>query len=143
MSYQCVYSDAGRSGSKRKRQKNDCSVRALALARGMRYDEAYDLLAEAGRRCSSRFDFSAWIDRQPFARKISFPAVKGQPRMNPVDFARLFPEGTFIVKVSKHVLLFRDGVAFDDFKVGDGRCIYAAWEIDQATSGVDQKGGKA
>jgi hypothetical protein len=144
MSYQFVYSDAGRSDSRRPKQKNDCTVRALSLALGMQYDEAYDLLAEAGRRCSSKFDFSAWIERQSFAKKIAFPAVKGQPRMNPVEFARQFPKGLFIVKVSKHILLFRDGVAFDDYKVGDGRCIYTAWEINQATSCVGvQKGGKA
>lgn len=37
-----VKSDAGRSESRRPRQKNDCTVRALALALELRYDDAYD-----------------------------------------------------------------------------------------------------
>lgn len=44
-----VRCDAGRSASRRPRQKNDCTVRALALARGLTYDEAYDTLKAAGR----------------------------------------------------------------------------------------------
>lgn len=55
-----VKSDAGRYGSRRPRQKNDCTVRALALAMGLPYDEAYDRLKEAGRRCGDRCIYSAW-----------------------------------------------------------------------------------
>lgn len=55
--------DAGRAKSRRPRQKNDCTVRALALARSLHYDAAYDDLKKAGRGCSERFDrciYTAW-----------------------------------------------------------------------------------
>lgn len=128
-SFELVLTDAGRSGSRRPKQKNDCTVRALSLALGITYDQAYDTLVAAGRKCGARFDFNSWIDRQPFARKISFPAVAGQPRMNPVEFSRHHRTGTYIVRVSKHVLVFKDGVAYDDIRIGDSRCVYTAWEI--------------
>lgn len=126
-----VRSDAGRSASRRPHQKNDCTVRALALSLGLPYDDAYDRLKEAGRRCGGRFDMGRWLDAQPWASKIPFPAVKGQPRMNPVEFRRRYPVGTFVCKVAKHVFVVIDGVVMDDTPVRGDRCIYTAWYINQ------------
>lgn len=131
-SYPFVSSAGGRAASKRPRQKLDCTVRALALARGIGYDAAYDILAEAGRGCSKRFDFSSWIKRQDFATKISFPAVKGHPRMNPVQFSQNFPQGTYIVTVAKHVFVFINGVAYDLEKERNDRCIYTAFKVENS-----------
>lgn len=121
--------DAGRSGSKRPKQSNDCSVRALALARKLPYDETYDLLATLGRKSWSGFALHKWLDHQPWATKISFPAVKGQPRMNPARFCAQFPKGIFICRVAKHVFTVIDGIVHDTFASRPNRCIYTAWEI--------------
>lgn len=129
MSYPFELHDGGRSTSKRPKQKNDCTVRALALARRLSYDEAYGILAEAGRSCSAKFMFNEWINRQEFAKKISFPAVKGESRMNPPKFCRQFPSGRYICKTAKHVFAVIDGVVYDDHVTYDERCIYSAWEI--------------
>lgn len=126
-----VKSDAGRSESRRPRQKNDCTVRALALALELRYDDAYDWLKSAGRACGERFDLGRWLDGQDWATKIPFPAVKGQPRMNPVEFCRLYPVGTFVCRVAKHVFTVIDGVVIDDTPVRADRCVYTAWKIDR------------
>jgi len=125
-----VRCDAGRSASRRPRQKNDCTVRALALARGLTYDEAYDTLKAAGRGCGERFDLGRWLDGQAWVTKIPFPAVKGQPRMNPVEFRRRYPAGTFIVRVAKHVFVVRSGEVIDDTPVRGDRCIYTAWKVE-------------
>ncbi len=131
LEYSWVATDAGRSQSARPRQKNDCTVRALAVAKGMQYDDAYDLLAEAGRKCGRGFEFKDWISKQPWARKISFPAIKGQRRMNPSTFVEKFPKGVFICRVAKHVFAVRDGVVYDTFENAPDRCIYMAWEVTQ------------
>lgn len=131
LSYPWLASDAGRSASKRPKQKNDCTVRALATVMGLPYDEAYDILAEAGRKCSRGFAFPKWINAQPWAKKHSFPAVKGQRRMNPATFAQQFPRGRFICQVAKHVFAVVDGVLIDLHENAPDRCIYAAWEIGQ------------
>ena len=127
--YTFVKTDAGRSNSKRSKQKNDCTVRALSLARNIPYDEAYDILAEAGRVCGKGFHFTAWINVQPWAIRHTFPAVKGERRMNPVSFTKKFTKGTWIVKTAKHVFMVRCGVAYDDIEQRPDRCIYAAWQI--------------
>lgn len=121
--------DAGRSASKRPRQTRDCTVRALATARGLSYDEAFDILKEAGRKGRTGFRMSEWLNQQPWAEKISFPAKKGQRRMNPSTFTAQFPSGHYIVKVARHVIAISDGVLHDDTEVPPDRCIYTAWKI--------------
>ena len=121
--------DAGRSTSNRPRQKNDCTVRALALTRGLSYDTAYDVLANAGRQCSKGFHIGDWLDLQPWATKLSFPAVKGQSRMNPVAFASQFPAGRYICRTAKHVYAVIDGVSLDIYRSRPNRCIYTAGRI--------------
>jgi hypothetical protein len=118
--------DAGRAQSRRSRQKNDCTVRAFALATGCIYDEAYDLIAAAGRQCGRGFHFRKFIEQQGFVW-IAFPAVKGERRMNPYRFAAEHPQGRFILKTAKHVFAVIDGVIHDDAPPRRDRCVYGAW----------------
>jgi hypothetical protein len=131
--YPFVKTDAGRGQSRRPRQSNDCTVRSVALAFGLDYDVAYDLLADAGRKCAKKFDFTTWadtaeVDGKRLSRR-TFPAVKGERRMNPETFCATFKTGTYIVKTAKHVFVIKDGVAYDDHMELPWRCIYTAWEV--------------
>lgn len=128
--YPWVRTDAGRSTSSRSKQKNDCTVRAIALTRELPYDTAYDMLAQAGRPCSKGFHIGEWLEKQPGVTKLSFPAVKGQSRMNPQTFAKQFPHGRYICRTAKHVYAVIDGVAHDIHRSRPNRCIYTAWRID-------------
>ena len=122
--------DAGRSTSRRPKQKNDCTVRAVALSEQLDYDVAYDELKEAGRKCASRFQFTKWAIAQPQRfEKISFPAVKGQPRMNVEKFCRQYRQGRYIISTAKHVMAVIDGVVYDDCRPDMGRCVYTAYRI--------------
>lgn len=129
LSYPLILSDGGRANSKRPRQTNDCAVRALALARNLSYDEAYDALAAAGRKCAKGFAFPKWVNQQAWATKISFPAVKGRARMTPAVFVRQYPQGRYICKVAKHVFVVIDGVVYDTFEGSPDRCVYTSWAI--------------
>lgn len=135
-SYPFVYSDAGRTESKRPKQKNDCTVRAVALALEVPYDRAYDMLKSAGRKSHQGFHFNEWAQEEVVNDKRlkwrPFQAVKGQKRMNPVRFSQEFPTGRWIVRTAGHVFAFIDGVGYDDTKEPDGRCIYGAWEVVDA-----------
>jgi hypothetical protein len=127
------FSDGGRSKSRRPRQKNDCTVVALANATGADYDTCYDTLAKAGRKCSRGFSFRVWAKTARFEgwsfREMSFPAVKGMRRVNPASFALKHTEGRFILKVSKHVMACVDGVIVDAYRSAGDRCVYGAWEL--------------
>lgn len=129
-SYPWQWNDGGRSSSRRPRQSNDCTVRALAIAAGVPYDSAYDLLKKLGRKSGVGFRLGDWLIDQSWATKLPFPAVKGQRRMNPDSFAQTFPGGVFICKTAKHVYCVLDGVVQDTVENDPMRCIYTAWKID-------------
>ena len=99
------------------------------------YDEVYDILKEAGRKCSKGFHIAQWLNKNLLTgyqfTKLSFPARKGERRMNPSTFSRQFPEGKYIVKTAKHVCAFIDGVAHDNWVQRPDRCIYTAWKIEE------------
>ena len=126
-------SDAGRSRSRRPRQKNDCTVRALAVAAKLDYDAAYDLLKDAGRRSHRGFHFPSWaktvvVNGYGLVRE-TFPARKGQPRMNVARFCRSHRRGRYIIQTAKHVAAVVDGVLYDDAEPDAGRCVYGCWRL--------------
>jgi hypothetical protein len=131
-----VQSDAGRSLSKRPKQKNDCTVRAVVEATGIAYDAAYDILKEAGRKCSTGFHFKDWAATNPLEGFVfkwkPFQAVKGERRMNPVKFCETHPTGTYILKTAKHVFAVKNGKIYDTFCEHDERCVYGCWEVVKA-----------
>lgn len=150
VSYAFAASDGGRALSKRPGQKNDCTVRALAIATETPYDVVYEKLREDGRPCGGGFNLRRWIACQcdpaigdpewVFGHRLvwrSFPAVKNRPRMNPRQFTHEFPKGRFIVRTAKHVAAVVDGIYIDEQPERPDRCIYGAWEVHPAPTEVD------
>lgn len=128
---QIVLTDGGRSNSKRPKQKSDCVVRAVALTCGYEYDHAYDLMASAGRKSSNGMEkkhWQKWMNDR--FTKHSFPAVKGQQRMNLQTFAEQHPTGKWFVQMAGHITSVIDGVIMDDFRPDLQMCVYAAWKIN-------------
>jgi len=137
MPYPYQKNDGGRAGSKRPKARNDCTVRAIAIACAIPYDEAYDLLALEGRKGGRGFQFKFWapaatVNGRRFVWR-SFPAIKGEPRMSHARFCRENPTGVYILNTAKHVAAVIDGVVQDTFTEYDGRCIYGAWEVCPAS----------
>lgn len=125
-----VQTDAGRSSSKRSKQKNDCTVRAWATANHIPYDEAYDVLKSFGRKSGRGIDFKGFANTQiNIVSRISFPAVKGKKRMNIGKFCNQYDKGIFIIKTAKHVSAVLDGVVHDTFEPRHDRCVYAAYAL--------------
>ncbi|HHT9121254.1 MAG TPA: hypothetical protein ACFYEF_00180 [Candidatus Wunengus sp. YC63] len=130
LSYPLIINDSGRSNSKRSKQTNDCTVRALSNILDIDYDIAYDYLASRGRKSSTGTFFpNKAKDDHCFNHKFvwrAFPAIRGEMRMNPAKFSEQYKTGRFIVKTAKHVIAVRDGVFFDIFASRPNRCIYGA-----------------
>lgn len=126
-SYNLVQTDSGRSVSRRPKQSNDCTVRALANVFDMDYDDAYDYLAAAGRKCSRGFHFKTL--EHPKLKWEAYQAIKGQSRKTISDFCKEHPEGKWIIRVSKHVAAVIDGVVYDTFESNPTKCVYGAWKV--------------
>jgi hypothetical protein len=126
------HNDGGRSTSKRPKQKQDCVVRAIAIAFKMPYDAIYDELAALGRKSGNGTKkelWKGWLEGR--VNKRSFPAVAGCKRMNPVAFCNQFPTGTFIIQMAGHLSVVIDGTVHDDFRIDETKCIYASWQVDK------------
>lgn len=126
LGYNLVLTDAGRSTSKRKRQHRDCTVRAIASARGLSYDQAFDLLRAYGRRSSCRFRIQLALDAEPWAEK----ARVYQESVG--TFTLRHPEGSWVVCVRGHAFAVIDGVVHDDHELDHTRPITQAWKISRA-----------
>lgn len=133
------YNDGGRSKSiKRSKQTNDCTVIALALALSMDYDIAYDFLKKMGRKSGQGFHLNLLLDgiietggsiNEYIFKKHSFPALKGQPRMNVERFLNAYPKGIYIIRVAKHMACVKDGVLTDTHTCNHfKKCVYTAFE---------------
>ena len=125
--------DGGRGQSKRPRQKNDCTVRAIATATHITYDEAYELLAKAGRVCSKGFAFAPWADKAVVnGCSFHWQALRkqpGKPRVNIAVFCKQYKQGTYIIKVKRHVLAVINGLCHDCF-ISDGlRAVEGFWRV--------------
>lgn len=124
------YNDGGRSLSKRSRQKNDCAVRACAIALSRSYDDVYDEMAVLGRKSGTGTSPDITEKVLGLRERMTFPAVKGKPRMNVQGFVAKYRQGTFIVHTAKHLFCVRDGVVLDTFEPEESRCVYKAWRIE-------------
>jgi len=135
-----IYNDAGRKQNKPS-ERNDCTVRALAISTNTDYKMAHDFLKERGRKCRKPFLFPKkrsddYALGYEFVWK-SFPLVKGKKRMSPERFAIEFSKDVYICKTVKHVYAVVNGVINDTYKTGwhNGRCVYGCWEVKEIEDG--------
>lgn len=116
---------------------HDCQVRALSTARGISYEQAWNLLylMQGERRTCELPLVKALADmdeRLGVVEMMSFPAKRGRKRMNGLRFCERYPEGRFILKMAGHVAAVVDGKLFDTWNSLD-KCVYRAWRIEENT----------
>ena len=131
-----IYNDAGRKQN-RPSERNDCTVRALAISTKTDYSVAHDFLKDRGRKYRKSFFFPKKRSNDcalgyEFVWK-SFPLMKGKKRMSPARFAIEFSKGVYICKTVKHVYAVVNGVINDTYKIGwyGGRCVYGCWKVKE------------
>ena len=117
----------------RKWDTADCTVRALAKARGMSYNEAWSALYDLqARHKTCSFRIADFLRREPAALGavgyVPCKAVKGFKRITSGDFARMYPKGKFILRMAHHVAAVVDGVLYDTWD-SSRKCCYGAWQI--------------
>ena len=130
------YSDGGRHDSKHTHEDNDCTVRAIAIAFGISYDDAYNFLRYHGRKPSDAYQIHELLSdycKQKLLfncqiSKIPFPTRKGYQRMNMAAFCHLYPTGTYILSCLQHVSTCIDGIIHDTWW-RPNECVYSAYHI--------------
>lgn len=117
-------------------EKNDCTVKCLAIATGLLYNDAHRELEKAGRRRGRCFSIQKTIETIcQFGYKVS--DVTNYAHVSQIKTVRtlernLPQKGTFIITVSKgrHILAAKDG-RVHDWTVGRCHRIERIWKVDQ------------
>ena len=140
-----VYSDGGRSEYFKAENVGDCVCRAICNATGLDYKKVYD---ELNRRCKAtrlpkrrRTKSSSareGVYRKTYAKYIESFGWKWIPTMLVGHGCQThlredeLPNGTLIVKVSRHLTCVKDGVLYDTYDcTRDGeRCVYGYWKAN-------------
>lgn len=118
----------------------DCVKRAFTKATGRTYQEvSKDLNAIKRAQGASAYNVNTvWLEyanKTLGAKKISFPAQKGESRMTGVRFCEDYPKGVYILNMAKHLSCCVDGVIYDTWDCSD-KCVYYALEIPQVAEEV-------
>lgn len=112
----------------------DCVKRAITIASGKDYNEVKRELNHYKRKTGAEV-FNEWHKNvEPYIKetlggvKMSFPAVKGEARMNGKMFCVKYPKGTYILQMARHLVCCIDGCLYDTWDCYD-KCVYTAYKI--------------
>jgi len=121
-----VFNDAGSPSYER----NDCTVRTLAITTKTPYLRAFAILSNAGRKRNRGFHIQKFLKTNKrvcnhFFRKLSF--------RNPITvnkFVKRYPKGTYYVLIRGHVFAIIDGTVYDVIQPKPGQRIKVAWRVE-------------
>lgn len=111
----------------------DCVKRAIAKATGMDYMEVQRGLNRhkkitGAKTFNSDYNWLSYIENVCGGTKISFPAVKGQKRMNGERFCKAYPKGSYILQMANHLTCCVNGIIYDTWDCSE-KCVYRAWKV--------------
>jgi hypothetical protein len=118
------------SGNSPKDERNDCTVRALAIATDSKYYDAYKLLYNAGRKPNKGFHIERLLRSSCFYLGCQFVKLKFRKSITLNRFIKKYPAGIFYVKKRGHVFVVKDGIVLDMFKNGPYTKVIAAWRVE-------------
>lgn len=111
----------------------DCAKRAIALASDTDYMETQRALnrykkISHSQEFNERKNLYGYLEKELHAKKLSFPAEAGIPRMNGESFTKKFPTGRFVLNMAGHFTACINGIIYDTWDCSE-KCVYSAWQI--------------
>ena len=111
----------------------DCVKRALTKATGENYNEISKQLNRIKRELGEKSYNSNKVWKEFIKRKgwqeMTFQAVKGESRENGNSFCRHFKNGTYVLRMAKHLTCCKNGVIYDTWNCSQ-KCVYKAWKVN-------------
>jgi hypothetical protein len=138
-----VFHDGGRLAAGYKGRTGDCVTRSIAIVTGKPYQEVYDALNEIarsermGKRKRKRSDSRTGVFRYSYHRYMQSLGWRWTSTMSIGSGCQVhlrsteLPQGTLLVKVSRHLTAVIDGVIHDthDCSRGGTRCVYGYFSM--------------
>ena len=102
----------------------DCTIRAISVAEGISWDEAYDNLSESakdlGLMMSSVEAIEEYLNERYYKVPIYVETVG--------DFIKYHPYGIYLITMPGHITVLKNGVNYDTFD-SRNREIWSAWKV--------------
>ena len=111
-------------------ERNDCTVRALKIATGCKYYDAYRFLSNAGRKSNRGFYIENVLKTSSFYFGCQFTKLKFRKPITLRKFITNNSKGTFYVRKRGHVFVVKDGVVYDEVKPGQYSMVLMAWKVE-------------
>lgn len=109
------------------RQVNDCTVRAISLATGLTWDQAFEMLSRVAQEQAIMPDEVEYIDKYLKQRYERVCDCRGR-QITVGEFADTHPRGIFLITMSGHITCCIDGCVYDTFDPSD-RYLWDAYRI--------------
>ena len=111
----------------------DCVKRAIAKATGNPYHDVSLGLNRhkkitGAKSFNSDYNWLSYIEKVCNGKKLSFPSVKGEPRMNGKRFCDAYPKGRYVLQMANHLTACVDGIIYDTWDCSY-KCVYRAWKV--------------
>lgn len=111
----------------------DCVKRAITLAANMDYMTVQRELnrykkVTGAKSFNSDYNPHKYVENVLHGVKLSFPAKKGESRMNGEKFCKLYPKGRYILNMANHWTACVDGIIYDIWDCSN-KCVYTAYKI--------------
>ena len=110
-------------------ERNDCTVRALAISTGRSYSDCYTVLANFGRKPNKGTNIRKFFKNNSSVLGFSFKKLRFRKQITLNKFVKKYSLGTYYVRITKHVFVVKDGVAIDMIKPKAFCRITDAWEV--------------
>lgn len=117
-------------------ERNDCTVRALAISTNKSYWDAYSILQTFGRKPNKGTNIRKFFKNNKIVLNHWFKKLNFRKQITLNKFVKKYPIGTFYVRISRHVFVVKDGVAIDMSKPKTYCRITDAWEVLSTTEWV-------
>lgn len=102
----------------------DCTIRAISVAEGISWDEAYMKLSESARKMRLMMNsvdaIEEYLDSQ-YERLYL-------PKMTVGEFVKSQPYGTYLITMRGHITVLKEGINYDTFDCSE-RLIWSVWEV--------------
>ena len=103
---------------------DDCTIRALSVAEGITWDEAYDLLSESARDLGLMMSSVEAIEEFLDVRYDRVPIYEKKVG----EFIKNHKIGVFLITMPGHITVLKNGINYDTFNSKD-RPIWNAWRV--------------
>ena len=117
------------SGGSPPEEKNDCTVRALAIATNTSYMKAYMILCNAGRKHNRGFVIEKFLKKSCSYLGHCFRKLPFRKAITVNKFVQKYPVGVYYVKISGHVFVIKDGTVHDMVEPRPMQRIKKAWLV--------------